>query len=138
MTTGRINQVTTVRSPDEPVQTARPPGQAKRPRAAQYGRSSELFLEGTGTIERSRPARPRTASTPHEGVTVPIRVIQLPPLSSSKDGPPQKARSEGQALIPETVTCAPQKEDTPGPDHIDRGGRRLPGEAYPQKSGEEF
>jgi hypothetical protein len=39
----------------------------------------------------------------------------LPPLSSSKDGPPQKARSEGQALIPETVTCAPQKEDTPNP-----------------------
>ena len=58
----------------------------------------------------------------------------MPPLSSSRTGPPQRARSAGLAAhYPETATCGPRKEDTAGRSHRPVG-RRLPAAAYPRKS----
>lgn len=63
--------------------------------------------------------------------------IQLPPLNSSRTGPPQKLVRQARegAHYPETATYDPQKEDTVKSVTSDQLVRRLPTAAYPQKSG---
>ena len=63
--------------------------------------------------------------------------IQLPPLSSSRTGPPQKLVRQARegAHYPETATYDPRKEDTVRSVTSDQLVRRLPTAAYPQKSG---
>lgn len=62
--------------------------------------------------------------------------IQLPPLSSSRTGPPQKLvrQARERAHYPETATYDPRKEDTVRSVTSDQLVRRLPTVAYPQKS----
>ena len=64
--------------------------------------------------EAPSTARPKTWTDPRERTDRPP-TIQLPPLSSSRTGPPQMTRSAGcDTHDPETAAYGPQKEDTTG------------------------
>jgi hypothetical protein len=73
MTTGRINQVTTVETPAGPegstslIPSTATPERARRER----DRSSYVILEGTGNRGRLSPARPGTMIDLREEVIVP-------------------------------------------------------------------
>ena len=101
MTTGRINQVTTV-GPGGPAPGASPRGRTPRGGPGQ--------LRDRGGPWGQHPARGR-APERRRSTEVP-RAIQLAPLSSPRDGPPQRLTLDPRGPCPgETAACAPQEED---------------------------
>ena len=124
MTTGRINQVTIF------VPKGRPDGQP-RPPNPHRGRKS-LHRKGRG---------PRPTPNPHAGHPVKggrVTVIQLPPLSSPRRGPPQSPRRPYRQ--PRDCGIHPSRggHQPPVTSIPENGDRRLPVTAYPQKSGEKW
>ena len=79
MTTGRINQVTILRRPTTGVEGRQTP---------RKGQSSQQ----EGSAPKHSPARRDSHQSPKARTAAAHRTIQLPPLSSPKDGPP-KTRS---------------------------------------------
>jgi hypothetical protein len=73
MTTGRINQVTTVETPAHPKAHGPDPPDRRHPEEARRrGTEVAIILEGTGNRPKTvQPARPGTFIDPREEVTVP-------------------------------------------------------------------
>jgi hypothetical protein len=86
-------------------------------------------------VDARKDARPRTApKTPVRGWPS-VEVIQLPPLSSPRDGPPQRL-DRGPGGPAPRLSHTPLKWRTPATGHAapPKRGRRLPAGAYPQTS----
>jgi len=137
MTTGRINQVTTVKTPAVPEGPPGPDPPAGTPeRARRRGTEVVCILEGTaGTANGPQTCPTWNIGRPPRGGDRP-EAIQLPPLSSSRTGPPQKLVR--QAVRPTTprLQHAVLKRRIPRSPSRRPVGRRLRTAAYPQKSGE--
>ena len=108
MTTGRINQVT--------ILPGRRPAEAEAARNHPEGWKNRRSVGGRSGTER--PARGVPGAQGRRGTK---QAIQLPPLSSPRNGPPQEQRrARWGHLLP--GTCAPRVEDTSRPS---RPGGRL-------------
>ena len=135
MTTGRINQVTIVLATGHARET--PTGgllptltpQLDPPR--REGRSFSYDRPRRRREHASARANAQPGTAPPPAREWPSNsVIQLPPLSSPRDGPPQNSLGPRKDDC-ETVTWAPREEDTAGRS---RRQGRLPTAAYPRKS----
>ena len=140
MTTGRINQVTILHAQGcGPLGAASPRACSKRPRRSDEDRSlvktrsghrsdPDLPIKGEG----SPGVRDRRLRRPREGAAVDT-VIHLPPLYSSRDGPPQKSVRPPKGR-PRTCDMYPSRGGYRRP--VDVGGitapQRILTAAYPQ------
>ena len=82
-------------------------------------------------VDRSRhPARGRTLER-CRSTEGPTQAIQLPPLRSPKDGPPQRSPWTREGHVPVTLQHAPLRRRVPFVDHAQG---RLSTQACPQMS----
>jgi len=132
MTTGRINQVTILqaRVPRKRSDLLTGKTAAWNPRR---GRKLVVHHGWDGAFWLGKTARPTgdRARTPAKGWPSLRSVIQLPPLSSPRDGPSQRTRSAPRGTTTR-LWHLPLKRRIP--DGRSRRNRRLPTAAYPQKS----
>ena len=117
MTTGRINQVTILTAGTPGPRTGVPPG----PPLESGGR--ELV---TQSERRPKPSARTRDHAPGPKPPGNLWLIQLPPMSSPRDGPRQSWGVRGLEAGPITATYAPRMEDTSRPSRPEDGyGLRL-------------
>jgi hypothetical protein len=99
-----------------------PPGKPRLDPRRRNGRGQKI-TKRLGQVPRREHARPCNRTTPAK--RWPSQVIQLPPLSSPRHGPPQQTRFGPRRDVCEAVAYTPQEEDT-AYDHVERPVLRTP------------